>query len=184
MSLVSCLVRVLGPVRCEPLRALRVPLRAALLAVVAVSLAGCAEKQKASPRPRAEPGGAGLFVAEPVLKTASGVECAAAVTDGIAPRFRSAAKTALTEVGFRMADAAESAAFVTELSLEVDYCSEAGIVSGTTALVLGRKDNPGLWRGQATGDQARGETALSTVRELVEQMLYDPDVVEAAAAAR
>lgn len=156
-----------------------------VVAVVAVlAVVGCAAKQKPAPRPRAQPRGLALFVDAPIVTTSSGATCAPDVAEGIAPRFRSAAATAFTEVGFRVADAASAAAFVAEVGVEVDYCSEAGIVSGTTALTLKQKDAGSVWRGQATGDQARGETAASTLRELVDQMLYDPGVIETIQQAR
>jgi hypothetical protein len=145
---------------------------------------GCAAKQKPPPRPRAQPRGLALFVQEPAVKTASGAACAPAVTEEVGPRFRSAATTAFTEAGFRVADSADGAAFVVVLGVEIDYCSDAGIVSGTTALTLKGSGAGNVWRGQATGDQARGETAASTLRELVEQMLYDPGVIQTTEQAR
>jgi hypothetical protein len=152
--------------------------------VVAAIVGGCAAPQKPAPRPRAQPRGLALYVAEPTVTTTTGTACATTVTEGIGPRFRSAATTALTEAGFRVADAADGAAFVAHVALDVDYCSDAGIVSGTTALTLKQKGTTSVWRGQATGDQARGETATSTVRELVEKMLFDPQVIDATEAAR
>jgi hypothetical protein len=151
---------------------------------------GCAEKQKVV-RPKANPQGIGIAVVEPTVRLASGTSCPETAKDGVADRFRSAARSALSRAGFEVTEES-AAAMAAGLEIEIDYCSAAGIVSGTTALELRRITPPSndaapdaprvqatIWRGQAQGDQARGETANSTLVELVETMLFDPNVIAA-----
>ena len=151
---------------------------------VATALCGCAEKQKPVPRAKASPAGLGVVVAIPTVRVAAGTTCADTVTQGAAERFRAAAVGALTSAGFSVVTDPAEQAFTAALDLEVDYCSDAGIVSGTTALVFQRKTGASVWRGNAVGDQARGETASSTMNELIETMLYDARVIQATQDAR
>ncbi|HEY1100429.1 MAG TPA: hypothetical protein VGF99_15930 [Myxococcota bacterium] len=147
--------------------------------------AACAEKQAVpTARAKADPAGLGVVIVEPTVRVTSGTSCAPSVTDGAAARFKSAATAALSTAGFTIVTDEKDQAFAAALDLEVDYCSDAGIVSGTTALELKRKSGGGVWRGQAVGDQARGETAASTLNELVETMLFDPRVIKATKEAR
>lgn len=145
---------------------------------------GCAEKQKPLPPPKADPAGLGVVVGAPAVTLVAGTSCADTVTQGVGERFAAATTSALTGAGFSVVAADADNAFSADLALEIDYCSDAGIVSGTTALTLNRKGGGSVWRGQATGDQARGETAKSTLAELVETMLYDPRVIKATETAR
>ena len=158
-----------------------------LLSIVSVALfSACAEKQKvaaAAPK-RADPDGLGVVIAEPTVHVAAGTSCGDTVTQGAAERFKSATAGALTKAGFAIVTDEKEQAFTAQLDLEIDYCSDAGIVSGTTALELKRKAGSSVWRGQAVGDLARGETASSTVSELVEGMLFDPRVIKATKEAR
>jgi hypothetical protein len=133
---------------------------------------------------KASPAGLGVVVADPGVRVVSGTACGEDATRGTAERFKSAATSALARAGFTVAPTEADAAFVAALDLEIDYCSDAGIVSGTTALELKRKGGAAVWRGQAVGDQARGETAASTMSELVEGMLSDPRVIKATEDAR
>ena len=157
-----------------------------LLSVVSVVLlSACAEKQKVAAAPmRADPDGLGVVIAEPVISVAAGTSCGETVTQGAAERFKSATAGALTKAGFAVVTDEKEQAFIAQLELEIDYCSDAGVVSGTTALQFKRKTGASVWRGQAVGDQARGETASSTVSELVEGMLFDPRVIKATKEAR
>jgi hypothetical protein len=157
--------------------------------------AGCAEKQKVT-RPVANVRGIGLSISEPTVRLASGTSCADDAQTGVEDRFRAAARSALSQAGFAVTDD-PAAAMAAALEIEIDYCSAAGIVSGTTALELRRVAPPAagaapdaprvtstVWRGQTKGDQAKGETASSTLLELVEVMLYDPGVIAATETAR
>ena len=100
------------------------------------------------------------------------------------PRHQSvpvAAQTALTQVGFRGTEEAD-APYTAILALEGNYCSDAGIVSGTTALDLQKQKHSAsvsIWHGEAKGDQARAETATSTLDELMNKLIYAPAVVNA-----
>ncbi len=156
-----------------------------LLSVSFAGVVGCATP-KAAPvaRARAAPDGLGVVVGEPTVRLVSGTSCDASVTEGAAARFRSAAVSALTGAGFSVVTDETQQAFAAELDLEITYCSNAGIVSGSTALELKKKAGGSVWRGQAVGDQARGETAASTMSELVETMLFDPRVIKATKDAR
>ncbi len=155
------------------------------MAIFAVSVAlGCAEKQVVPVVPKASPQGLGVMVSEPTVRLAAGTTCGETATTGAADRFKSAATGALTKAGFSVVTTEAEQAFAAALDLEIDYCSDAGIVSGTTSLELKRKTGASVWRGQAVGDQARGETAASTMAELVDAMLYDPRVIKATEDAR
>jgi hypothetical protein len=151
---------------------------------VTAAVSGCAEKQKPLPPAKASPEGLGVVVAVPTVRVAAGTTCADTVTQGAAERFKAAAVGALTRAGFSVVTDPAEQAFTAALDLEVDYCSDAGIVSGTTAMELQRKTGASVWRGQAVGDQARGETASSTMNELIETMLYDARVIKATQDAR
>ena len=158
--------------------------RVALTTSALLVLVACSTPPKPVPVAKASPAGLGLLVAEPGVRVVTGATCGEEATRGTAERFKSAATSALARAGFSIATTEADAAFVAALDLEIDYCSEAGIVSGTTALELKRKGGAAVWRGQAVGDQARGETAASTLSELVEGMLYDPRVIKATDDAR
>jgi hypothetical protein len=151
-----------------------------LLAVSAVC--SCAE-DKAYVRPVARPNGMGVQVAPPGVSIAAGTTCAPNVVDGIADRFQSAAQDALTNVGFAVVSH-EGTPLHAKLTLIVDYCSEAGIVSGSTSLSLEKSGQGTVWSGQTTGDQARAETANSTLQELVGRMVLDERVIKATEHAR
>jgi hypothetical protein len=158
--------------------------RLALTTLAVVSLAACRTPPPPAAPAKASPAGLGVMVADPGVRVIAGTTCGEEATRGTADRFKSAATSALARAGFTIATAEADAAFVAALDLEIDYCSDAGIVSGTTALELKRKGGAAVWRGQAVGDQARGETAASTMSELVEGMLYDPKVIKATDDAR
>jgi hypothetical protein len=158
--------------------------RVALTTSAFLVLVACSTPPKPVPVAKASPAGLGLHVADPGVRVVTGATCGEEATRGTAERFKSAATSALARAGFTIATAEADAAFVAALDLEIDYCSEAGIVSGTTALELKHRGGATVWRGQAVGDQARGETAASTLSELVEGMLYDPRVIKATDDAR
>ncbi len=131
-------------------------------------------------RAKASAKGAGVAVADPTVRIAAGTTCPEGTAESVGPRMKSATAGALTSGGFKVVDGAEAekAPYTTGLDIEITYCSEAGIVSGTSALEL-KRGGGSVWRQQATGDLARGETAASTLNELVEIMLYDPAVIAA-----
>lgn len=158
--------------------------RLALTTLAVVSLIACRTPPPPAAPAKASPVGLGVVVVDPGVRVVGGTTCGEDATRGTADRFKSAATSALARAGFTIATAEADAAFVAALDLEIDYCSDAGIVSGTTALELKRKGGAAVWRGQAVGDQARGETAASTMNELVEGMLYDPKVIKATEDAR
>jgi hypothetical protein len=158
--------------------------RVSLALVSAITLAACGTTPKPVAVPKASPAGIGIVIADPAVRLAAGTTCSEDATRGIADRFKSAASSALARAGYTIATAEADAAFVAALDLETDYCSDAGIVSGTTNLELKRTNGDAIWRGKATGDQARGETAASTLGELVEGMLYDPQVIKATEATK
>ena len=157
-----------------------------LLSFVSVALlSSCAEQQKVVAAPqRAQPDGLGVMLAEPTVHVAAGTSCGETVTQGAAERFKAATAGALTNAGFSVVTDEKEQAFTAQLDLEIDYCSAAGIVSGTTGLELKKKAGASIWRGQAVGDQARGETAASTISELVDKMLFDARVIKATKDAR
>jgi hypothetical protein len=152
--------------------------RVAAIAVVLLVSSACAEKQKVE-RARGKPNGAGVVLVDPVAKLTSGTTCSDTVVADVAARSKDAAKTALTRAGFRITED-ESAPFAASISVEIGYCSDAGIVNGATNLELAKKTSStasSIWRGDATGDLAKSETAASTMAELVDVMLDDPNVI-------
>jgi len=156
----------------------------AVVIAIGVLSVGCAEKQKPQARPKATPAGFGVLVTDPIVRVAAGTTCPEGVAAGVGERFKSSATGALTNAGFAIVSAPGSEAFTANLELEVNYCSDAGIVSGSTAFDLKRASGASVWRGQATGDQARAETADSTIAELFETMLFDERVIEATKGSR
>ena len=148
----------------------------------AIALSACATPDpKPEPPPRAKPAGVGVRVPMPQVKLAEGTTCTPEAITGVDARFLSAAQTALTQTGFRVTEEAD-APYTAVLALEVNYCSDAGIVSGTTALDLQKQKHAAsvsVWHGEAKGDQARAETASSTLDELMNKLLYAPAVVKA-----
>ena len=155
------------------------------LAALTFLVVGCASTPDAPIKPRAKPAGAGLALGDPKVSVAPGTTCSPDLALGIASRFKSAASGALSKAGFHVVDetAGGAAPYGAGLEIEVSYCSDAGIVSGSTALEL-KKGGASVWRSQATGDQARPETAASTMAELVDNMLDDPSVATMFAAAK
>jgi hypothetical protein len=156
-------------------------MRVVLLVTMVCMSVGCAEKQRVV-RPRANPKGQGIVVLVPAVRLAEGTTCGEEVQQGVASRVADAAKTALTSAGFRVTDDATSAAFAAGTSVELSYCSEAGIVNGVTAFELNstaRGKAGTVWRSSASGDLARPETAASALDELVQTMLYDDKVIGA-----
>lgn len=143
----------------------------------------CASTPKAAPPERASGAGLGMWVAEPTVHVVDGTTCSPTVTDGIPARFAQTASKAMTNAGFALLEGGTREGFVLKLDLEVDYCSDAGIVSGTTTMSVLHHGEP-IWTGRALGDQAKGETASSTIAELVDGMLLDPGVVRATKGAR
>lgn len=155
-----------------------------LLAAAIVVGGACASPPKAAPTVmRANGGGHGVWVAEPTFHVVEGVACSAGTTDGIPARFSATASKAMTNAGFALLDGGTREGFVLQLDLEVDYCSDAGIVSGTTTMSL-LHHGDAIWSARALGDQAKGETAASTIAELVDGMLLDPTVVRVTKQAR
>ncbi len=137
----------------------------------------CASAPKAAPAAvRASGAGHGIWVAEPTFHVVDGVVCSAGSTDGIPARFAATASKAMTNAGFELLDGGRRDGFVLQLDLEVDYCSDAGIASGTTTMSL-LHHGGAIWSARALGDQAKSETAASTIAELVDGMLLDPTVV-------
>lgn len=154
--------------------------RIALFAFALTSTLACETARPPPMRAKAQPKGVGVVVIDPVVKVAGGTTCPDGVTDGIGDRFKSATSGALTNGGFRVVDDAvdSKAPYRAAIEVAVEYCSDAGIISGTSVLEL-KQGGASVWRASATGDQARGETAASTLGELVERMLYDPAVIAA-----
>jgi len=151
----------------------------AIGAVVATLICATAcVTEKPALRERAKPAGRGLFVVAPETKVVAGTSCGDSVVEGISDRFKSATAGALSNAGFGVVSD-EKAPMSAKVELTIDYCSDAGVVSGSTALSLERTGKGMVWRGQVTGDQARGETAASTMNELVEKMLWDDNVIRA-----
>ena len=152
---------------------------APLLGLLALVIA-CPAAEVKPTRAKASPKGAGVAVVDPTVRVAAGTTCPEGTAESVGPRMKAATSGALTNGGFKVVDGAdaEKAPYSTALDIEITYCSEAGIVSGTSALEL-RRSGGSVWRHQATGDLARGETAASTLNELVEVMLYDPAVIAA-----
>ena len=158
--------------------------RIVLLIGALTVVSGCASPPKAAPAAeRASGAGHGLWVAEPTFHVVDGTACSAGTTDGIPARFAATASKAMTNAGFSLLDGGTREGFVLNLDLEVDYCSDAGIVSGTTTMTLLHHGNA-IWTARALGDQAKGETAASTIAELVDGMLLDPTVVRVTKQAR
>jgi hypothetical protein len=143
----------------------------------------CASTPKAAPVERASGAGLGIWVAEPTIHVVDGTTCSPTVTDGIPSRFAATASKAMTNAGFALLEGGTREGFVLTLDLEVDYCSDAGIVSGTTTMSVLHRGEP-VWTGRALGDQAKGETAASTIAELVDGMLLDSNVVRTTKGAR
>lgn len=155
-----------------------------LLGAVIVVVGACASPPKAAPAAvRASGAGHGIFVAEPTFHVVDGTACAAGTTDGIPARFASTASKAMTNAGFTLLEGGTREGFVLQLDLEVDYCSDAGIVSGTTSMSL-LHHGDAIWTARALGDQAKAETAASTIAELVDGMLLDSNVVRVTKQAR
>lgn len=152
---------------------------APLVGVLALVIA-CPAAEVKPTRERASPKGAGVAVGDPTVRVAAGTTCPEGTAESVGPRMKAATSGALTNGGFKVVDGADAAnaPYNTALDIEITYCSEAGIVSGTSALEL-KRGGGSVWRQQATGDLARGETAASTLNELVEIMLYDPAVIAA-----
>ena len=152
---------------------------APIVGVLALVIA-CPAAEVKPTRPKAAAKGAGVSVAEPVVRIAAGTTCPDGTAESVGPRMKSATSGALTHGGFKVVGGADAdkAPYTTALDIEITYCSDAGIVSGTSALEL-KHGGGSVWRQQATGDLARGETAASTLSELVEIMLYDPAVIAA-----
>jgi hypothetical protein len=154
-------------------------LRSVLVTATLLGAACCTTApEPRPPPPRAKPAGAGVVVAAPTVRVASGQPCPADASTAIALRFASAASGALGNAGFKVVPEGTAAPYAAGLDIEVSYCSEAGIISGTTALEL-KKDGAPIWRSQASGDQANGDTAASTLNELIDKMLGDPAVIAA-----
>lgn len=165
------------PNRAHPLHAFL-----SLCVAAAIALSACATPApKPEPPPRAKPAGTGVRVPLPVVTLAEGTTCTPESIAGVDARFLTAAQTALTQVGFRVTEETD-APYTAILALEVNYCSDAGIVSGTTALDLQKQKKAAsvsIWHGEAKGDQARAETATSTLDELMNKLIYAPAVVNA-----
>jgi hypothetical protein len=143
-------------------------------------VAACAEKQRVV-RPRANPKGQGIAVevVEPTITT--GTSCPEGITAGVAARAKGAAESALTAAGFRISSE-EKTTFGAMVHIEISYCSEAGIVNGSTKLDLDyapADESVILWGDSANGDMAKPETMQSTLNELVERMTFDPGVIAA-----
>lgn len=92
--------------------------------------------------------------------------CAPNVHEGLGERFQEAARSALGAAGWTVVDTSASHQFTARLVVETDYCSDVGIISGTTSLTL-LEDGKAAGTARATGDQANGETIASTMEELV-----------------
>ena len=134
---------------------------------------GCAEEKKVV-RQHAQPKGTGLFVAAPVAKVVPGTSCAEDIVNGISERFRSAAAGALSNAGFGVVND-EKAPLSAKIEITVDYCSDAGIVSGSTALSLEKEGKGMIWRGQVTGDAIKGTLTKQRTDKKetrVEQLLF------------